>query len=296
MKRTALFVLLSVCLAPSIRAVEILRWERIPLSVPLVVGQERVIFVDRNMRVGVPAALSDRLRVQSTGGALYLRASAAIETTRLQLQDVDGGPLILIDVSARPDSADQPPLEPIRIIDAQRSATNEDKQRRVASEMGDSAAESSRPRAITPVPAVLIRFAAQSLYGPLRTIEPINGIAQVPVGRNLPLDTVLAAVPVRAKALAAWRLEEYWVTAIKLTNTTKHQINLDPRTLLGDFIAATFQHPDLGPAGESTDTTVLYLVTQGHGLAKALPPEMSAIDGALNLPSSVINSGGGNEK
>ena len=43
-------------LAPLSQAVEILRWERLPLSVALQVGQERVVFVDRRVRVGVPAA------------------------------------------------------------------------------------------------------------------------------------------------------------------------------------------------------------------------------------------------
>ncbi len=34
---------------------------------PLKVGQERVVFVDKNVRVGFPPALNGKLRVQSTG-------------------------------------------------------------------------------------------------------------------------------------------------------------------------------------------------------------------------------------
>ncbi len=54
--------------------------------------------------------------------------------------------------------------------------------------------------------------------------------------------------------------------------------------LIGDFVAATFQHPGLGPAGDATDTTVLYLVTRGRGLGDALLPRISRIDAAQNLP------------
>ncbi|AFI89588.1 Hypothetical protein W5S_1494 [Pectobacterium parmentieri] len=61
--------LLTLMLTPVAHAVEILRWERLPLAVPLTVGQERIVFVDRNIRVGVPASVGDRLRVQSAGGA-----------------------------------------------------------------------------------------------------------------------------------------------------------------------------------------------------------------------------------
>jgi hypothetical protein len=52
----------------SVSAVEILRWQRLPLAVPLVVDEERVVFIDRNVRVGVPADIGERLRVQSAGG------------------------------------------------------------------------------------------------------------------------------------------------------------------------------------------------------------------------------------
>ena len=57
---------------------------------------------------------------------------------------------------------------------------------------------------------------------------------------------LLPTLPVHAQALAAWRLEDQWVTAVKLTNTSVRWLDLDPRALQGDFVAATFQHPNLG--------------------------------------------------
>ncbi|MDE9487952.1 DUF3438 family protein, partial [Xenorhabdus bovienii] len=56
------------------KADELMKWERIPLSIALKVGQERIIFADRNVRVGLSPSLSDKLRVQSAGGAVYLKA------------------------------------------------------------------------------------------------------------------------------------------------------------------------------------------------------------------------------
>ena len=275
--RHALASLALVLFAPA-HAVEIMRWERLPLAVPLVVGHERVIFVDRNVRVGVPASLEDRLRVQSAAGAIYLRASEPIEPTRLQLQDAETGALILLDVSAQPGDA---PLEPVRIIEGESPAKR----------YGDTGEEhplptaTPRPARETPVPVVLTRYAAQSLYAPLRTVEPVNGISRVNLRRDLALDTLLPTLPVRARALAAWRLEDHWVTAVRLTNTAAYWIDLDPRALQGDFVAATFQHPDLGPAGDSRDTTVVYLVTRGRGLAQSLLPTLSPVDAALGLPA-----------
>ena len=105
---------------------------------------------------------------------------------------------------------------------------------------------------------------------------------------------MLPTLPVHARALAAWRLEDQWVTAVRLTNTSARWLDLDPRALQGNFVAATFQHPNLGPAGTASDTTVLYLVTRGHGLAESLLPALSPIDATVNLPpAAAAGSTGG---
>lgn len=281
-------VLLTMAIAPISQAVEVLRWERLPLAVPLVVGQERVIFLDRNVRVGVPSVVSAQLRVQSAGGAVYLLAREPIAPTRLQLQDTGSGALILLDIAAQAAKDGQPPLEPVRIVEgevpAKRYGGTDADERPDNTPLTDN--DISRPIRETPVPVVLTRYAAQSLYAPLRTVEPVAGIQRAQLDRNLALETLLPTLPVRAQALAAWRLEDLWVTAVRLTNTSAHWLHLDPRTLQGDFVAATFQHPSLGPAGASTDTTVVYLVTRDHGLVESLLPAISPIDATLNLPSA----------
>lgn len=288
--------LLSMGLVSTGQAVEILRWERLPLAVPLVVGQERVIFIDRNMRIGVPESIGPHLRVQSAGGAIYLRASEPIPPSRLQLHDAESGALILLDITAEPAKAGQPALEPVRIIEGDGVPSRAAPAGASASEDEPRDTASAAARHATPVPVVLTRYAAQNLYAPLRTVEPVAGIGRVNLRRNLALDTLLPTLPVRAQALAAWRLEDQWVTAVKLTNTSARRLNLDPRALQGDFTAATFQHATLGPAGQSADTTVVYLVTRGHGLAESLLPKVAPIDAAVNLPPAAAagqTEGGG---
>ena len=284
-------LMLGLGVVPTGHAIEILRWERLPLAVPLVVGQERVVFIDRNVRVGLPAGLGDRLRVQSAGGALYLRAGEPIAPTRLQLQDVESGAIILLDVAAGDAKDGEPPLEPVRIVSAEMTT-----QRATRREGGTAASDPTQAvqpgvRRQTPVPVILTRYAAQYLYAPLRTVEPIAGLGRANLQRNLALDTLLPTLPVRARALAAWRLEDQWVTAVRLTNTSPRWLDLDPRALQGDFAAATFQHPNLGPAGDSTDTTVVYLVTRGRGLSGALLPALSPIDAGASLPPAAAAGG-----
>ncbi|CAJ5373195.1 integrating conjugative element protein, PFL_4704 family [Burkholderia pseudomallei] len=284
-----LAVLVHLAMPPA-HAVEVMHWDRLPLAVPLIVGQERVVFLDRDVRVGVPADIDDHLRVQSADGAIYLRASAPIEPTRLQLQDVANGTLILLDVAAHAAAPKDAPLEPVRIVTDHVPSSNPTPTPKHDDESSDDTTKAPD----TPVPVLLTRYAAQSLYAPLRTIEPVDGIASVPVDRTLPLDSLLPTLPVRVSTWAAWRLDDEWVTAVRLTNTSAQHLELDPRALQGDFVAATFQHHDLGPAGDDTDTTVVYLITRGHGLPASLLPAISPIEVHPTTPSPT--EGAGDEK
>lgn len=246
------------------QAVELMRWERLPLAVPLVIGQERVIFVDRPVKVGLERSLAGKLRVQSAGGSIYLLASQAIAPTRLQLQTLDSGEIILLDIAANPG---EHALEPVRILTAATAV--------------DEVSEAPVPLPQTPVPVALTRFAAQSLYAPLRTVEPLPGVRRVPLRLRTPLATLLPTEPVVGTPMAAWRLDDYWVTAVRLTNHEARTITLDPRRLQGQFYAATFQHEYLGPARTAQDTSVVYLVTRGAGLEQAvLAPLPAQTEGA----------------
>ena len=238
-------------------AVEVKYWDRLPLAVPLTVGQERILMLDEDVRVGLPSAIASKLRVQSSGGTVYLRAAEALPPTRLQLQSVKSGDIILIDIEALDGSES---LEPVKIV-AQTQAPEEE------------IARGSAPAA-TPVSVVLTRYAAQNLYAPLRTVAPLPGVRRVPLSDSIALSTLLPTERVSIKGLAAWRLGDYWVTAVKIVNRGPGKVSLDPRHLQATLYAATFQHAYLGNAGTPEDTTVVYLVTRGGDLKHALllPP------------------------
>lgn len=285
-RHSIVLMLGGLLLSSLAQAIEIRKWERVPLAIPLVVGQERILFVDANVRVGVPPAIADKLRVQSTGGAIYLRAKDPIEPSRLQLQNAATGEIMLVDIAATPALEGQAALEPIKIVPGDTTPT---RYGQAAAPAPKSTAKASRqteedddepapPKRETPIPVVLTRYAAQMLYAPLRTVEPVDGVAQVKVDKRLDLSTLLPALPVEVSQLGAWRLDDHWVTAVKLRNQTGQRLALDPRELMGDFATATFQHPYLGARGDASDTTVLYLVTRDHGLGQSLLPSLGAAD------------------
>ncbi|MDH3000197.1 hypothetical protein A1D23_08380 [Chelonobacter oris] len=119
MKRLSLLTALSLSLSAglvsqSVSADILMKWERKPIPIALKPEQERIVFVDKNVKVGYPAELDGKLRIQSTGGAVYFKALTAFPTTRLQLRDVTNGELILLDVSANTGVSN--PQEPIRFV------------------------------------------------------------------------------------------------------------------------------------------------------------------------------------
>ncbi|CVB06406.1 integrating conjugative element protein%2C PFL_4704 family [Serratia marcescens] len=253
-------------------AVELMKWERIPLQIPLNVGQERIVFVDKNVRVGFPPSLNGKLRVQSSGGAVYLDATDAFPVTRLQLQNKENGEIILLDVSA---AAGKATREPVQVVyDGEVSSASASDKTQVsgagssgqpATTQGEGTTERRKPAKLNaPLPVVLTRYAAQSLYGPLRTVEAVPGISTVALKLPSRVTTLYPSAPVMVSPLAAWTLNGYSVVALQVRNTSAAKVILDPRELDGQFVSATFQHRWLGNAGTPEDTTVLYLVVEGR--------------------------------
>ena len=256
------------------QAVELMKWERIPLQIPLTVGQERIVFVNKNVRVGFPPSLNGKVRIQSTGGAVYFDAREAFPVTRIELQSKENGEVILLDVSAVPGKVTR---EPVKLVyDGEVATATASDRQSVSGDAGNSSKNTSpasetdntpalkAPKLSAPLPVVLTRYAAQSLYGPVRTVEPVPGIS--PVSLKLPssITTLMPGEPVSVTPMAAWSLLGDSVVALQVRNRSADKVVLDPRELQGQFETATFQHRWLGRAGTPEDTTVVYLVIQGR--------------------------------
>ncbi|EAA8752666.1 TIGR03749 family integrating conjugative element protein [Salmonella enterica] len=269
MRKSVFMLALFWFLSGAAGAVELMKWERIPLQIPLTVGQERVIFVDKNVRVGFPDSLNGKLRIQSSSGTVYLDARAAFPSTRLVLKNVENGEMILLDVSA---SEGKTVREPVQLVyqgtvssasSASQSTVSDTQEPRQNGEP-EKTATKNKPVLNGPLPVVLTRYAAQTLYAPLRTVEPVAGIHALPLRLPSGLSALYPVAPLVMTPLAAWGLGDYSVVAVKVRNPGVTKVVLDPRNLSGRFIAATFQHRWLGEAGRPEDTTTLYLVVKGR--------------------------------
>ncbi len=243
-------------------------WDKHPITVRLNVGQERIVSVGKDVQVGIPAAINRLVRVQNNDGNIYIKASEPFPSTRVPLRDIKTGKLILLNVVATDQGKDYE-YEPLVIT----YGDDETETNRANADLPQTPAKADisakipalveTPKTALPIPAALTRYAAQSLYAPMRTIEKLNGVHRVAMKLPTTLPALIPNLQLRITPLESWGMGEYVVTAVKLQNLANHQVQLDPRYLQGRFYAATFQHNWLGQHGTLEDTTVLYLVTQG---------------------------------
>ena len=248
--RLATWMLLGLLSAGSLaESPQRILWEKVPIRLELGVGTERIVHFPGPVTLGLPQHLTGSLRAQSLDGTVYLSAHTAFETARIQARSTVGGPIYLLDVTAR-ESA--PPGPAVLIELPQSSIQGPD--------------HPTRSRTFGYV--ALTRFAAKKLYAPKRLAGDVPGIVRVPVSSE-PRALVRGA-GIEARALASWRAGSRFVTAVQLINQSPRPHTLDAHALRGKWLTATFQHHRLHAAGSDAHTTVLYLIS-AHPFDKVAP-------------------------
>ena len=217
-------------------------WQKVPISIALNVGEERMVHFRDPISVGIPAMLQSVLRTQTVNGTVYLMAHEPFGSTRILVREIDGGQTYLLDLIASTDSG---PLGPV-VMAVDEAIRND-----------GSLSESGNIDRYDYVS--LTRFAAQQMYAPTRLLNAAPGVVRVPLQQQR-----IALVPgsaIEAVPLVSWRAGDLFVTAVKLSNRSAKPQVLDPRTLRGTWLSAAFQHSRLLPAGDEADTTAAYLVS-----------------------------------
>ena len=229
-------------------------WNKAPIAIPLVVGEERLVHFPDSVSIGLPQSLTPLLRSQSINGTLYLLAKQAFDPTRVMVRSETDGPIYVLDISAAPGGADSRSLPDVQVLLQASQKPPQDLSEDAGADQSTSDKQSQSLGY-----AALTRYAAQQLYAPTRLIPQQLGVVAIPVNPE-PVDLVVGG-KIEAVPVAAWKAGLRYVTAVKLINRTQQPVVLDPRELRGAWLAATFQHNRLLPAGSEADTTAVYLVS-----------------------------------
>ncbi|MAT94340.1 MAG: TIGR03749 family integrating conjugative element protein [Halioglobus sp.] len=229
-------------------------WNKAPIAIPLVVGEERLVHFPDSVSIGLPQSLTPLLRSQSINGTLYLLARQAFEPTRVMVRSETDGPIYVLDISAAPGGVDSGSLPDVQVL---LQASQKPPQELSEDAGADQSTSDKQSQSLGY--AALTRYAAQQLYAPTRLIPQQPGVVAIPVNPE-PVDLVVGG-KIEAVPVAAWKAGLRYVTAVKLINRAQSPVVLDPRELRGSWLAATFQHNRLLPAGSEADTTAAYLVS-----------------------------------
>lgn len=220
-------------------------WNKVPISFVVPVKEERMLIfpgkIDfRNLD---PRLTTDKVSILNNDGTLYIQAKQSFSSIRVPVVLKDRGITILVDISAS-ENADDTPLEVV-LPDA--------------TESEPPSAEKDAFDVIHYV--TLMRYAVQHLYAPERLIIEDPHISRSPMYTTRSVD-LFYDKGVIAMPLIAWHGGHYTVTAVLLKNNLNHPVYLDPRTIKGQWITASFYPTNrLAEVGSEQDRTTLFLIS-----------------------------------
>lgn len=218
---------------------EHLVWEKVPLTIELPLNKERLVQFPQAIKI-IDQQLSTNLDILKVKGSLYLKAKESFKDSRLIVQLLPEGEVVILNLNANEKAINTTPIE--ILIDDHQSAQN-------------SGGNQYEYNAIQ-----LTRFAIQALYSPERVREIPEGIYRTPMQTNKTIPLFYGA-SIEAHPLASWRGGNLYVTAVDLKNLLNKPANLQFSKLMGNWQTASFYPKNLLPARSQHESTTVILVS-----------------------------------
>ena len=243
-------------------AFERIFWNKIPVSVTLKTGSERLIHFPDMIKVQPPEGVTgEELKMSIVNNVVYLKALKDFPVGRMnvqafnhQLGSFKGGKFYFIDLSAKARGG----TEQIKIIDKDYKAQAS---HAVSENMPNSSAQVTPAASLPKIEMVdLTRYVSQQLYSPQRLTQSHPAIFRTPL-RIKTLNSLYRGGELKSTPLASWKGGGLYITAVKLQNQTNQSLTLDPRLFRGQWRSRTLQHTGLSRLHTESDTTTVYLIS-----------------------------------
>ncbi|HDY86069.1 MAG TPA: TIGR03749 family integrating conjugative element protein [Methylophaga aminisulfidivorans] len=220
-------------------------WDKTPIRVVLKPNQERMlVFPSNRVRVKIPAAIANSLSTLSNNGVIYWESNEEFTDKRILVQDTISQKTVVIHLSSNQSLGSDEQMT-ILYPESETDITSSNSENKAPKHYGYE---------------TLTRVAAHHLYAPERLINIPEGIHRVNVAQQTDTHLIRGLI-INMTPVISFSSNGLYITAVKLVNKQKERVILDPRQIRGKWLAATFQHASLGPNGEITDTTALYLIS-----------------------------------
>ena len=234
-------------------------FDRAPVPVPLPVNVERLITLPAPAALHVPADMAQVARIEVIDRTIYATALKPFTTIRIVAELIDSGQQIPMDLVANDNtSSARAELEVFTVETGLPGKAGASTTVATTTVGGDSGIEPEKP-APTVDMVELTRHAARQLYAPRRLAWATPGVQQVEVDTR-PVPGLMRGELVETVPLGQWRAGQLHVTAVRVTNRSRHAIELPLDQMRGRWISVTAQHGRIGPAGSEDDTTAIYMV------------------------------------
>lgn len=247
-------ILLTVFIAifaPILHADEIIHYNNEPVTVHLILGEERTIQFGDHVQVGVTKGqqVKQLFRVQSAQGAVFIKPYKEFDKQRVTIKRITDGRVILIDFVSNKAAEEAEALEKVRILLDTDNVVSEPQVMSV-------------PDLTIVTPVDLTRYASQRLYGPSRLQQDVKGITEASIGikSSIRLFKGENKYKTYSKPVISYQGGGYYLSGIHIKNISEDSVQLNYLDLNLPFTHATFQHHMLSSNGTPGDSTVLYLI------------------------------------
>ena len=250
-----LFVVISVLTAGVSFAgvgTETIVWKKIPISVTLNTGVERVIHFPGKVTPWIPDLLVGVVRAEAVGKSIYFTSSSEFEKVRIKVKEIENQRHYIIYLSSKKDAKASSQLIVVNSEDIAEMSKH---------------AEESISEIRDDWEARLIRFASQRLYSPERLHRKDAYVSQVPLNRERSYD-LLRGQKITVEPVGAWSAKGFYLAAFKIVNMSETEITLDHRKdIKGYWSKSMFQHSVISPLSvalgkkDGSNVTTLYITS-----------------------------------
>ena len=244
-------------------------WDNRPLPVLLPVGKEVRWIFPQDVTVQLPEEIAAKVKtLLPDAHTVYLTATEKFSTARVLATGNKDGKVYILDVTAGGNNVvEDMRLEDPSLLEANsaenKSPTNKPTSRLIETETPDQDVPEEQPL-LDPVEIVLTRFAMQTLYAPSRLIPSSERISRAGNGtppKSFPLIQSTHGERFSYEVVGTWQGFGQYVTAVLVINQSPIRVLVDLTKVLGSFSHITAQHHYVGPKGDLTDRTSIYLIS-----------------------------------
>lgn len=241
-------------------------WDNRPLPVLLPVGKEVRWIFPQDVTVQLPEEIAAKVKtLVPDSHTVYLTATEKFNTARVLATGNKDGKVYILDVTANGNNvAEDIRLEDPALVKAEgQSPTDKPTSRLIEPESEVQEAPDDKPLQ-DPPELVLTRFAMQTLYAPSRLIpssERISRAANGTLPKSFPLIQSTHGERFSYEVVGTWQGFGHYITAVLVVNQSPIRVLVDLTKVRGNFSHVSAQHYYIGPKGDLTDRTSLYLIS-----------------------------------